>query len=184
MYHSPEERVRCSAYRRRRAAGARRWGDYGQRFELQMTAIPIALFLLFPKLELWHDVPIAAFDVIFVLAVGDPLRASMYWTPPLKSWDFPVHPVNQHEAPSAQSLAANTGIELSNAQKAGFLWFLVLLALQAAAPYTMTLEDRIRRSTGRRLPDRDSALNRGPQDSQQSHCLRIADGDGGDEARK
>jgi len=30
--------------------------------------------MLFPKLELWHGVLITAFDVIFILAMGDPLR--------------------------------------------------------------------------------------------------------------
>ncbi|KAJ3511048.1 hypothetical protein NMY22_g15777 [Coprinellus aureogranulatus] len=30
--------------------------------------------MLFPKLELWHGVLITAFDVMFVLAMGDPLR--------------------------------------------------------------------------------------------------------------
>ena len=40
----------------------------------ELLGSAIALCLLFPKLELWHGVLITAFDVILVLAMGDPLR--------------------------------------------------------------------------------------------------------------
>ncbi|KIM38137.1 hypothetical protein M413DRAFT_447908 [Hebeloma cylindrosporum] len=40
----------------------------------ELLGSAIALCLLFPKLELWHGVLITAFDVIIILAMGDPLR--------------------------------------------------------------------------------------------------------------
>ncbi|KDR85892.1 hypothetical protein GALMADRAFT_235029 [Galerina marginata CBS 339.88] len=40
----------------------------------ELLGSAIALCLLFPKLELWHGVLITAFDVIFILGMGDPLR--------------------------------------------------------------------------------------------------------------
>ncbi|KAK7451234.1 Manganese transporter smf1 [Stygiomarasmius scandens] len=40
----------------------------------ELLGSAIALCLLFPNLQLWHGVLITAFDVIFVLALGDPLR--------------------------------------------------------------------------------------------------------------
>ncbi|KAK1228983.1 Manganese transporter smf1 [Marasmius sp. AFHP31] len=40
----------------------------------ELLGSAIALCLLFPKLELWHGVLITAFDVVFLLALGDPLR--------------------------------------------------------------------------------------------------------------
>ncbi|KAJ3524698.1 hypothetical protein NMY22_g10885 [Coprinellus aureogranulatus] len=40
----------------------------------ELLGSAIALCMLFPKLELWHGVLITAFDVMFVLAMGDPLR--------------------------------------------------------------------------------------------------------------
>jgi len=39
----------------------------------ELLGSAIALCLLFPKLELWHGVLITAFDVIFLLALKDPL---------------------------------------------------------------------------------------------------------------
>lgn len=41
----------------------------------ELLGSAIALCLLFPKLELWHGVLITAFDVIFLLALKDPLGA-------------------------------------------------------------------------------------------------------------
>ncbi|KAJ3500259.1 hypothetical protein NLJ89_g9878 [Agrocybe chaxingu] len=40
----------------------------------ELLGSAIALCMLFPKLQLWHGVLITAFDVIFILAMGDPLR--------------------------------------------------------------------------------------------------------------
>ncbi|KAF8971904.1 natural resistance-associated macrophage protein-domain-containing protein [Flammula alnicola] len=40
----------------------------------ELLGSAIALCMLFPKLELWHGVLITAFDVIFILGMGDPLR--------------------------------------------------------------------------------------------------------------
>ncbi|KAL0062439.1 Manganese transporter smf1 [Marasmius tenuissimus] len=40
----------------------------------ELLGSAIALCLLFPRLELWHGVLITAFDVIILLALGDPLR--------------------------------------------------------------------------------------------------------------
>ena len=40
----------------------------------ELLGSAIALCMLFPKLELWHGVLITAFDVILILAMGDPLR--------------------------------------------------------------------------------------------------------------
>jgi len=40
----------------------------------ELLGSAIALCLLFPRLELWHGVLITAFDVIIILAMGDPLR--------------------------------------------------------------------------------------------------------------
>jgi len=40
----------------------------------ELLGSAIALCLLFPHLELWHGVLITAFDVILLLAMGDPLR--------------------------------------------------------------------------------------------------------------
>ncbi|KAF9528096.1 natural resistance-associated macrophage protein-domain-containing protein [Crepidotus variabilis] len=40
----------------------------------ELLGSAIALCLLFPKLELWHGVLLTATDVIFILAMGDPLR--------------------------------------------------------------------------------------------------------------
>ncbi|KAJ2925000.1 hypothetical protein H1R20_g12100, partial [Candolleomyces eurysporus] len=40
----------------------------------ELLGSAIALCMLFPKLELWHGVLITAFDVIIILAMGDPLR--------------------------------------------------------------------------------------------------------------
>ena len=40
----------------------------------ELLGSAIALCLLFPQLELWHGVLITAFDVVFILAFGDPLR--------------------------------------------------------------------------------------------------------------
>ncbi|KAF5345709.1 hypothetical protein D9758_013040 [Tetrapyrgos nigripes] len=40
----------------------------------ELLGSAIAMCLLFPRLQLWHGVLITAFDVIFVLALGDPLR--------------------------------------------------------------------------------------------------------------
>ncbi|ESK81850.1 putative transporter of the nramp family [Moniliophthora roreri MCA 2997] len=42
----------------------------------ELLGSAIALCLLFPKLELWHGVLITAFDVIILLALGDPLRGT------------------------------------------------------------------------------------------------------------
>ncbi|KAK7034512.1 Manganese transporter smf1 [Paramarasmius palmivorus] len=42
----------------------------------ELLGSAIALCLLFPKLELWHGVLITAFDVILLLALGDPLRGT------------------------------------------------------------------------------------------------------------
>ncbi|KAK7034604.1 Manganese transporter smf1 [Paramarasmius palmivorus] len=39
----------------------------------ELLGSAIALCLLFPKLELWHGVLITAFDVVLILALGDPL---------------------------------------------------------------------------------------------------------------
>ncbi|KAG6919880.1 hypothetical protein DXG01_015588 [Tephrocybe rancida] len=40
----------------------------------ELLGSAIALCLLFPKLQLWHGVLITAFDVFFLLLLGDPLR--------------------------------------------------------------------------------------------------------------
>ncbi|KAL0569026.1 Manganese transporter smf1 [Marasmius crinis-equi] len=40
----------------------------------ELLGSAIALCLLFPKLQLWHGVLITGFDVILLLALGDPLR--------------------------------------------------------------------------------------------------------------
>ena len=40
----------------------------------ELLGSAIALCMLFPRLELWHGVLITGFDVILVLAMGDPLR--------------------------------------------------------------------------------------------------------------
>jgi len=40
----------------------------------ELLGSAIALCLLFPWLELWHGVLITAFDVVFILAMRDPLR--------------------------------------------------------------------------------------------------------------
>jgi metal iron transporter len=40
----------------------------------ELLGSAIGLCLLFPKLQLWHGVLITAFDVILILAFGDPLR--------------------------------------------------------------------------------------------------------------
>ncbi|KAJ6495448.1 natural resistance-associated macrophage protein-domain-containing protein [Mycena sanguinolenta] len=42
----------------------------------ELLGSAIALCLLFPKLQLWHGVLITAFDVIFLLALRDPLRST------------------------------------------------------------------------------------------------------------
>ncbi|KAL0573855.1 Manganese transporter smf1 [Marasmius crinis-equi] len=42
----------------------------------ELLGSAIALCLLFPKLELWHGVLITAFDVLVLLAFGDPLRGT------------------------------------------------------------------------------------------------------------
>jgi metal iron transporter len=39
----------------------------------ELLGSAISLTLLFPKLQLWHGVVITAFDVIFLLALRDPL---------------------------------------------------------------------------------------------------------------
>ncbi|KAG7086213.1 hypothetical protein E1B28_002179 [Marasmius oreades] len=49
----------------------------------ELLGSAIALCLLFPKLELWHGVLITAFDVIILLALGDPLRSR-----PLKLFEW------------------------------------------------------------------------------------------------
>lgn len=40
----------------------------------ELLGSAIALCMLFPRLELWHGVLITGFDVILILAMGDPLR--------------------------------------------------------------------------------------------------------------
>ncbi|TFK66073.1 putative transporter of the NRAMP family [Pluteus cervinus] len=40
----------------------------------ELLGSAIALCMLFPRLQLWHGVLLTAFDVIFILALGDPLR--------------------------------------------------------------------------------------------------------------
>lgn len=40
----------------------------------ELIGSAIALCLLFPKLELWHGVLLTTADVLFILALGDPLR--------------------------------------------------------------------------------------------------------------
>ncbi|KAF7299224.1 hypothetical protein MIND_00871100 [Mycena indigotica] len=42
----------------------------------ELLGSAIALVLLFPKLEVWHGVLLTAFDVIFLLALRDPLRST------------------------------------------------------------------------------------------------------------
>ncbi|KAK7007023.1 natural resistance-associated macrophage protein-domain-containing protein [Favolaschia claudopus] len=49
----------------------------------ELLGSAIALCLLFPKLELWHGVLITAFDVVFLLALKDPLRST-----PVKLFEF------------------------------------------------------------------------------------------------
>lgn len=49
----------------------------------ELLGSAIALCMLFPHLELWHAVLITAFDVIFLLALGDPLRGR-----PVKWFEF------------------------------------------------------------------------------------------------
>jgi metal iron transporter len=39
--------------------------------------------MLFPKLELWHGVLLTAFDVVLILALGDPLRGR-----PVRMFEF------------------------------------------------------------------------------------------------
>ncbi|PFH47592.1 hypothetical protein AMATHDRAFT_67511 [Amanita thiersii Skay4041] len=64
-----------------------RWGCLYPLYALSEVAIiatdlaellgsAIALVLLFPKLELWHGVLLTGIDVIFLLAMGDPLRGT------------------------------------------------------------------------------------------------------------
>jgi metal iron transporter len=40
----------------------------------ELLGSAIGLCLLFPKLQLWHGVLLTAFDVVLLLAFGDPLR--------------------------------------------------------------------------------------------------------------
>lgn len=40
----------------------------------ELLGSAIALCMLFPSLELWHGVLITTFDVMLILALGDPLR--------------------------------------------------------------------------------------------------------------
>lgn len=40
----------------------------------ELLGSAIALCLLFPRLQLWHGVLITTFDVVLLLALGDPLR--------------------------------------------------------------------------------------------------------------
>ncbi|KAF8893712.1 natural resistance-associated macrophage protein-domain-containing protein [Gymnopilus junonius] len=49
----------------------------------ELLGSAIALCLLFPRLELWHGVLITAFDVVFILAMGDPLRGK-----PVKAFEI------------------------------------------------------------------------------------------------
>ena len=42
----------------------------------EMLGSAIALVLLFPRLKLWHGVLITAVDVLFLLAIRDPLRGT------------------------------------------------------------------------------------------------------------
>ncbi|KAF8890082.1 natural resistance-associated macrophage protein-domain-containing protein [Infundibulicybe gibba] len=49
----------------------------------ELLGSAIALCMLFPQLELWHGVLLTAFDVIFILALGDPLRGR-----PVKMFEF------------------------------------------------------------------------------------------------
>ncbi|KAK7063848.1 natural resistance-associated macrophage protein-domain-containing protein [Favolaschia claudopus] len=49
----------------------------------ELLGSAIALCLLFPRLELWHGVLITAFDVVFLLALKDPLRST-----PVKLFEF------------------------------------------------------------------------------------------------
>lgn len=49
----------------------------------ELLGSAIALCMLFPRLQLWHGVVITAFDVIFILALGDPLRGR-----PVKLFEF------------------------------------------------------------------------------------------------
>lgn len=49
----------------------------------ELLGSAIALCLLFPSLPLWAGVLITAFDVIFLLALGDPLRGR-----PVKMFEY------------------------------------------------------------------------------------------------
>ncbi|KAF9261829.1 Nramp-domain-containing protein [Marasmius fiardii PR-910] len=49
----------------------------------ELLGSAIALCMLFPNLQLWHGVLITGFDVIFLLALGDPLRSR-----PLKMFEW------------------------------------------------------------------------------------------------
>ncbi|ESK86095.1 transporter protein smf2 [Moniliophthora roreri MCA 2997] len=51
----------------------------------ELLGSAIALCLLFPKLELWHGVLITAFDVVLILALGDPLGGR-----PVKSFELVI----------------------------------------------------------------------------------------------
>lgn len=51
----------------------------------EMLGSAIALCLLFPKLQLWHGVLITGFDVLLLLALGDPLRGK-----PLKMFELAI----------------------------------------------------------------------------------------------
>ena len=49
----------------------------------EMLGSAIALVLLFPRLKLWHGVLITAVDVLFLLAIRDPLRGT-----PVRMFEF------------------------------------------------------------------------------------------------
>lgn len=40
----------------------------------ELLGSAIALCMIFPSLEIWHGVLITGFDVVLLLAMGDPLR--------------------------------------------------------------------------------------------------------------
>ncbi len=49
----------------------------------ELLGSAIALCMLFPALELWHGVLLTGFDVLIILAMGDPLRGK-----PVRMFEF------------------------------------------------------------------------------------------------
>lgn len=49
----------------------------------ELVGSAIALCMIFPKLPLWGGVLLTAFDVLFILALGDPLRGR-----PVKMFEY------------------------------------------------------------------------------------------------